>query len=112
MSEKRFTYGETIDYNFFDVFEEKKYLGMVQRDSTKIVDRLNEQQDTIEQLHLAIDDLLSHTSCEEIKKENEQLRKDVENLQEVVAELGATLLVNGFEIEINGENLSELIDNE
>ena len=42
MSEKRFTYGETIDYNFFDVFEEKKYLGMVQRDSTKIVNRLNE----------------------------------------------------------------------
>ena len=42
MSEKRFTYGETIDYNFFDVFEEKKYLGMIQRDSTKIVDRLNE----------------------------------------------------------------------
>lgn len=48
MSEKRFTYGETIDYNFFDVFEEKKYLGMIQRDSTKIVDRLNEQQATIE----------------------------------------------------------------
>lgn len=48
MSEKRFTYGETIDYNFFDVFEEKKYLGMVQRDSTKIVDRLNEQQAIIE----------------------------------------------------------------
>lgn len=42
MSERRFTYGETIDYNFFDVFEEKKYLGMIQRDSTKIVDRLNE----------------------------------------------------------------------
>lgn len=32
--------------------------------------------------------------------------------QEVVAELGATLLMNGFEIEINGENLSELIDDE
>ena len=38
-------------------------------------------------------------------EENEQLRKDVENLQEVVAELGATLLINGFEIEINGEKL-------
>ena len=36
MSKKRFIYGETIDYNFFDVFEEKKYLGMIQRDSTKI----------------------------------------------------------------------------
>ena len=50
MSDKRFTYSETIDYNFFDVFEEKKYLGMIQRDSTKIVDRLNEQQSIIEQL--------------------------------------------------------------
>lgn len=50
MTEKRFTYGETIDYNFFDVFEEKKYLGMIQRDSTKIVDKLNEQQDTISAL--------------------------------------------------------------
>lgn len=50
MSEKRFTYGETIDYNFFDVFEEKKYLGMIQRDSTKIVDRLNEQQAELKQL--------------------------------------------------------------
>lgn len=59
MSKKRFIYGETIDYNFFDVFEEKKYLGMIQRDSTKIVDRLNEQQNTISRL----------------KKENEQLRQ-------------------------------------
>ena len=47
-----------------------------------------------------------------LKEENEQLLKDVENLQEVVAELGATLLMNGFEIEINNENLSELIDDE
>ena len=59
MTEKRFTYGETIDYNFFDVFEEKKYVGMIQRDSTKIVDLLNEQQNTISRL----------------KKENEQLRQ-------------------------------------
>lgn len=56
MSEKRFTYGETIDYNFFDVFEEKKYLGMVQRDSTKIVDCLNEQQATITKLQKELKD--------------------------------------------------------
>ena len=48
----------------------------------------------------------------ELVEENERLQKNMENLQEVVAELGATLLVNGFEIEINGENLSELIDDE
>ena len=38
-----------------------------------IITELNKQ---IEQLLLAIDDLLSHTSCEEIKKENEQLKKE------------------------------------
>ena len=38
-----------------------------------IITELNKQ---IEQLHLAIDDLLSHTSCDEIKKENEQLKKE------------------------------------
>ena len=57
MSEKRFTYGETIDYNFFDVFEEKKYLGMIQRDSTKIVDRLNELAEENEQLKCINDQL-------------------------------------------------------
>lgn len=36
----------------------------------------------------------------------------INKLQEVVAELGATLLMNGFEIEINGQDLSELIKNE
>ena len=48
----------------------------------------------------------------QLKEDNEQLLKDVENLQEVVAELGATLLLNGFEIKINDENLSKLIDDE
>ena len=60
MSEKRFTYGETIDYNFFDVFEEKKYLGMIQRDSTKIVDRLNEQQAIIKQLQKKLSECQGH----------------------------------------------------
>ena len=107
MSEKRFIWKcDDENCQIYDTKKKKVYFNV------EVVDLLNEQQDTIEQLHLAIDDLLSHTSCEEIKKENEQLRKDVENLQEVVAELGATLLVNGFEIEINGENLSELIDDE
>ena len=55
-------------------------------------------------------DLLN--KIQSLEKENEQLQKDVENLQEVVAELGATLLLNGFEIKINDENLSELIDDE
>lgn len=45
--------------------------------------KISEQQDTIEQLHLAIDDLLSHTSCEEIKKENEQLRQENNFLKQI-----------------------------
>ena len=89
-----------------------EYAEQIVEENQKLRIAKNDLRIENEQLHLAIDDLLSHTSCEEIKKENEQLRKDVENLQEVVAELGATLLVNGFEIEINGENLSELIDDE
>ena len=75
-----------------------------------VVDLLNEQQDTIGEQKIAIDELI--TDYKKLEKENEQLQKDVENLQEVVAELGATLLLNGFEIKINDENLSELIDDE
>ena len=41
-----------------------------------------EQQATIDQLNLAIDDLLSHTSCDEIKKENEQLKKENKELKD------------------------------
>lgn len=47
-----------------------------------VVDLLNKQQDIIQQkdnqikqLNLAIDDLLTYTSCDEIKKQNEILRK-------------------------------------
>ena len=43
-----------------------------------IITELNKQ---IEQLNLAIDDLLSHTSCDEIKKENEQLRKELNDCE-------------------------------
>ena len=74
-----------------------------------VVDLLNEQQDTIGEQKIAIDELI--TDYKKLEKENEQLRKDVENLQEVLAELGATFLMHGFEIEINDENLSEMIDN-
>ena len=48
----------------------------------EVVDLLNEQQATIDQLNLAIDDLLSHTSCDEIKKENEQLRNIIKQKEE------------------------------
>lgn len=53
-----------------------------------------------------------HNQNQKLKEENGRLQKNVENLQELVAELGATLLMNGFEIEINGKDLNELIKDE
>ena len=59
-----------------------------EEDFCRLFDKLNEQQaiitelnKQIEQLNLAIDDLLSHTSCDEIKKENEQLRKELNDCE-------------------------------
>ena len=60
---------------------------------------LNKQQATIDQLNLAIDDLLSHTSCDEIKKENEQLRQVVEEYRKTnkhLSELCADASKNGY----------------
>lgn len=85
MSEERFTYGETIDYNFFDVFEEKKYVGMIQRDSTKIVDRLNEQQVIITAL----------------KEENEQLRQKIKHWVYVDVDNGKGCMNCKFNFESN-----------
>ena len=118
MSEKRFIYEEEPYH-----FPIKKRIRDTQSNETCVYDLreccelLNEQQATIHSLKEEVR-LLKPTNIEQyeqivqLQEENEQLRKDVENLQEVVAELGATLLMNGFEIEINGENLSELIDDE
>ena len=70
----------------------------------KIIE-IDEQQDIItefnkqiEQLHLAIDDLLSHTSCEEIKKENEQLRKQIQNYEQLISNsyVGEEETLDGF----------------
>ena len=59
-----------------------------------VVKKLNEQQaiitelnKQIEQLNLAIDDLLSHTNYDEIKKENEQLRKQIQNYEQLISNL-------------------------
>ena len=69
MSEKRFV----IDYDLDDLEEENVKLRAKIDEQQDIITELNKQ---IEQLLLAIDDLLSHTSCEEIKKENEQLKEE------------------------------------
>ena len=95
-----------FDEHTFFVFDNEEGKRMT---ALKVTKKLNEQQDTIGEQKIAIDELI--TDYKKLEKENEQLQKDVENLQEVVAELGATLLMHGFEIEINDENLSEMIDN-
>ena len=51
------------------------------------------------------------TALEVTKKLNEQ-QATINKLQELVAEFGATLLMNGFEIEIDGKDLNELIKDE
>lgn len=44
-----------------------------------------------EQLHLAIDDLLSHTSCDEIKKENEQLQHELRGMDKLLKSYRETI---------------------
>lgn len=39
-----------------------------------------------EQLNLAIDDLLTHTSCEEVKKENSDLRQNIKIIKDLLSE--------------------------
>ena len=87
MSEKRFIWKcDDENCQIYDTKKKKVYFNV------EVVDLLNEQQaiitglnEQIEQLHLAIDDLLSHTSCDEIKKENEQLRKELEKMKPIGA---------------------------
>lgn len=47
-----------------------------------------------------------------LEKYIDEQQDTINKLQEVVAEFGATLLMNGFEIEINGKDLNEMIDDE
>ena len=39
-----------------------------------------------EQLHLAIEDLLTHTSCEKVKKENSDLRQNITIIKDLLSE--------------------------
>ena len=74
MSEKRFRVRFEQEDGRGEIVNEKG----VELTAREVVDCLNEQQTTIDQLNLTIDDLLSHTSCDEIKKENEQLRQKLD----------------------------------
>ena len=86
MSEKRFYITETE--LGLDTESDEIYNFDNEEDFCRLFDKLNEQQaiitelnKQIEQLNLAIGDLLSHTSCDKIKKENEQLRKELNDCE-------------------------------
>lgn len=61
---------------------------------SKDVVKIGEQQATIDQLNLAIDDLLSHTSCNEIKKENEILKKQLNEMIILFSESGLDYFIS------------------
>lgn len=78
-------YALMFDEHTFFVFDNEEEKRMT---ALKVTKKLNEQQaiitelnKQIEQLNLAIDDLLSHTNYDEIKKENEQLRKELNDCE-------------------------------
>lgn len=95
MNEKRFRVNDLVKYDYSEIGE---YIDENHTDrpimNDEVCDLLNEQQATIDQLNLAIDDLLSHTSCDEIKKENEKLTdellKEMEEKASIVKELEET----------------------
>lgn len=84
-----------FDEHTFFVWDNEKDERMTALNVTK---KLNEQQDIIDQLNLAIDDLLSHTSCDEIKKENEQLRQQIQNYEKLISNsyVGEEETLDGF----------------
>ena len=61
---------------------------------SKDVVKIGEQQATIDQLNLAIDDLLSHTSCNEIKKKNEILKKQLNEMIILFSESGLDYFIS------------------
>lgn len=73
----------------------------------QICNLLNKQQVTIDQLNLAIDDLLSHTSCDEIKKENERLKN---KLNVTALELVDEAISMGKAVEISEMNYHEFLE--
>ena len=61
-----------------------------------VVDLLNEQQDTIGEQKIAIDELI--TDYKKLEKENEQLRKQIQNYKQLIANsyVGEEETLDGF----------------
>ena len=84
-----------------------------------VVDLLNEQQDTIGEQKIAIDELI--TDYKKLEKENEQLRKQIQNYKQLIANsyVGEEETLDGFtgkyviwENELQKyKNKNEMIDN-
>ena len=85
-----------------------------------VVDLLNEQQATIGEQKIAIDELI--TDYKKLEKENEQLRKQIQNYKQLIANsyVGEEETLDGFtgkyviwENELQKyKNKNEMIDNE
>ena len=85
-----------------------------------VVDLLNEQQDTIGEQKIAIDELI--TDYKKLEKENEQLRKQIQNYEQLISNsyVGEEETLDGFvgkyviwENELQKyKNKNEMIDNE
>ena len=86
MGEQKYRLEENNHTNELILWENEKIINVFKNsyDNRKhlniIVGRLNEQQDTIGEQKIAIDELI--TDYKKLEKENEQLQKDVENLQD------------------------------
>ena len=101
MSEKHFRLTTNPKSNAvaFDEKQKKHYIGIAledllneqqaminelktyNREQQSIITKLNNQ---IEQLNLAIDDLLTYMSCDEIKKQNEQSQRELDSFKPVM----------------------------
>lgn len=109
MSEKRFVlYSDEYFFGAYDKIAQEKIdvlgsiylLNSLSEENDRLSERLIEKRDKLETEYVIL------------KKENEQLKKRVDKLKVIIAEFGATLLMNGFDIEVDGKDLMEMINNE
>lgn len=124
MSEKRFKKGDWTNcrYDICEIIDEDDEVVCIVslKDADKVIAILEENEQLKEERNY-----FERKKCEyfnkynkkhldniQLKEENEQLKKRVDKLKVIMAEFGATLLMNGFDIEVDGKDLMEMINNE
>ena len=78
----------TCECRIYGETEGRKNCSDFEKKITKsyLLDKIKELEKENEQLNLAIDDLLTHTSCEEVKKENSDLRQNIKIIKDLLSE--------------------------